>query len=200
MELVKSYSYFLERLRDKYGDDERIVCLLFVDPLNDDQMGGYITHRFDYFHERTGEYVDFFCPGYNRDYNERRFNVKDYVEFVNELERITKWRYYGGTNLLLIRYSDHQLHFDSVYDINFTRMLLDGFIKDHRHFLEDIIFRFRDDIEQYMGGERIKNHIKSVWSNFSELLPNFARKLARQIDDARKIEKYFSPHDITKNR
>lgn len=198
MELVKSYRYFLERLREQYGDNERVICLLFIDPLNDDLIGGYISSRFEYFHERTGKYVDFFCPGYNRDYNKRRFNTKDYVEFINEFELITKWRYHGGTNLLLIRYSEHELDFSSVYDINFTRMLLDGLIGDHRHFLEEIIYRFRDDVEQYLDDEKVKRHIKSVWVNFSDLLPSFARRFARQIDDSRKIEKYFSPHDISK--
>jgi len=198
MELVESYKRFLERLRDKYEDSDRIVCLLFLDPFNDDLMGNYISHRFDYFHERTGKHVDFFCPGYNKHSERRGFVTKDFVDFINEFERITNWRYYGGTNLLLIRYSGHQLHFDSVYDINFTRMLLDGLIKDHRHFIEEIIFRFREDIEDYLDGQFVRRQIQSVWMNFSELLPNFARKITKQIDDSININRYFLPHDISK--
>jgi len=199
MEPIRSYSDFLERLREKYGDDERIVCLLFADPLNDDLTGGYILRRFDYFHERTGKHVDFFCPGYNKNCEEHRFVVKNFVDFVNEFEEITNWRYYGGTNLLLIRYSGCQLHFGSVYDINFTRMILDGLITDHRHFIEEIIYSFRDDIENYLNWQWAERQLGSVWTNFSELLPHFARRLTNQISDSVNINRHFSPQDISRS-
>lgn len=198
MLLVKSYEDFLNLLHNKYGGNERIVCLLFVDPFNNDEMGRYITHRFDYLNERSGKYVDFFCAGYNRYNNSRRFNTKDYVEFIRQLEELTTWRYFGGTNLLLLRYSDYDLQFDSVYDLNFTRMLIEGLIKDYRYFLEEIIFSLRNDIDEYLCLEQDKAQLKSIWKNFSELLPNFARRFINQINDTRKINKYFSPQDITK--
>ncbi len=198
MLLVKSYEDFLNMLHDRYGNKERIVCLLFVDPFNEDEMGRYITRRFDYLNERSGKYVDFFCPGYNR-YNQiRRFDTKDYVEFINQIEELTTWRYYGGTNLLLLRYVDYDLQFDSVYDLNFTRMLIDGLIKDYRYFFEEIIFSLRDDIEQYLCNEQDKAQLKSIWNNFSDLLPKFARRFVNQINDTRKINKCFSPQDLTK--
>lgn len=198
MLLVKSYENFLNMLHERYGNKEHIVCLLFVDPLNEDEMGRYITRRFDYLNERSGRYVDFFCAGYNRYNNTRRFSTKDYVEFINQIEQLTTWRYYGGTNLLLLRYADYDLQFDSVYDLNFTRMLIDGLIKDYRYFLEEIIFSLRDDIEDYLGNEQGKAQLKSIWKNFSDLLPNFARKFINQINDTKKINKYFSPQDLTK--
>lgn len=199
MLLAKSYESFLNMLYDRYGGDERIVCLLFVDPFNEDEMGRYITRRFEYLHERSGKYIDFFCAGYNHKDHMRRFNAKDYVEFINQLEELTTWRYYGGTSLLLLRYSDYNLQFDSVYDLNFTRMLIEGVIKDYRYFLEEIIFSLKKDIEEYLGAEHDKAQLKSIWKNFSELLPNFARRFVNQIIDTRKINKYFSPQDISRN-
>ena len=38
MLLVKSYEDFLNMLHDRYGNKERIVCLLFVDPFNEDEL------------------------------------------------------------------------------------------------------------------------------------------------------------------
>ena len=161
-------------------------------------MGRYITRRFDYLNERSGKYVDFFCAGYNCYNHMRRFNTKDYVAFINQIEELTTWRYYGGTNLLLLRYTDYDLQFDSVYDLNFTRMLIDGLIKDYRYFFEEIIFSLRDDIEEYLCNEQDKAQLKSIWNNFSDLLPKFAKKFVNQINDTRKINKYFSPQNLTK--
>ena len=197
MELVKSYEAFLSRLRSKYGNKEKIICLLFVDPSNDDIMAHYITDRFDYLNRRTGKYVDFFCPGYNSLNGKRKFDVNDYVDFINQFEELTEWRYYGGTNLLLIRYSGYELYFDSVYDLNFTRMIIDGLIRDHRHFIEDIIYNFKH-IDEYLDNVWAQEQLGSLWENFSNLLPNFMQRILRQISDTRKINKYLTPHDIRK--
>lgn len=197
MELVKSYEAFLSRIESKYGNKEKIICLLFVDPSNDDIMSHYISDRFDYFNRRTGKYVDFFCPGYNALNGKRKFNVNDYVDFINQFEELTEWRYYGGTNLLLIRYSGYELHFDSVYDLNFTRMVIDGLIRDHRHFIEDIIYNFRH-IDEYLDNVWAQEQLGSLWDNFSNLLPNFIQRILHQISDTRKINKYLTPHDIRK--
>ena len=200
MLLVKSYNDFLNMLRDRYGESNRIVCLLFVDPFNEDEMGRYITHRFDYLHERSGKNVDFFCAGYGYDFNSRKrnFNTKDYVEFINQLEELTTWRYYGGTNLLLIRYYDYDLQFDSVYDFNFTRMLIDGLIKDYRYFIEDIIYNLKYDLSNRLDAQYGKAQLKSIWENFSEFLPRFASRLVNQIRDSAKISEYLAPHDINR--
>lgn len=196
MLLVKSYEDFLNMLHDRYGSSERIVCLLFLDPLNNDEIGGYISQRFEYFHERSGKYVDFFCVGYSKSNHMRKFNTKDYVEFINQLESITTWHYNGGTNLLILRYSSYNLQFDSVYDLNLTRMLIDGLIKDYRFFLEEIIRHLRFGIADYIEEENVKAQSKSLWENFSDFFPNYVRGIIHQIQNIAKINKYFSPHDI----
>ena len=196
MLLVESYNNLLNMLHDRYGSDEHIVCLLFADPMNEDEIGRYITNRFDYLHERSGKYVDFFCVGYNSTNKKRKFKIKDYVEFINQLEELTTWRYYGGTNLLFLRYSDYNLQFDCVYDLNLTRMLIEGLIKDYRYFLEEIIYNLRQGFDEYLSEKRGETQLRSIWNNFSEMLPNFARGIINQINDSQKINKYLSPHDI----
>lgn len=197
MEPVKSYKAFLDKLEFKYGNKEKIICLLFVDPSNIDIMSQYITNRFEYLNRRTGKYVDFFCPGYYTFYGERKFNVNDYVDFINQLEELTNWRYYGGTNLLIIRYLNGELYFDSVYDLNFSRMLIDGLINDYQYFMEEIIFNFRD-IGEYIDSLCTKKQLGSLWDNFSKFLPDFMQRILLQISDTRKINKYLTPHDIRK--
>lgn len=198
MEPVKSYQYFLNKLENKYGNKEKIICLLFVDPYNDDVMAHYITGRFDYFNRRTGNSIDFFCPGYNTLNDRRKFNVNDYVDFIKQFEELTNWRYYGGTNLLLMKYSNYELYFDSVYDLNLTRMVIDGLIRDHIRFMEELIYNF-SNIDEYINSVWTQEQLKSLWDNFSKFLPNFMQKILNQIRDTRKINKYLTPHDIRKN-
>ena len=201
MLLVPSYEYFLNLLSNRYGEAERIVCILLLDPANDDSISGYVTRRFDYFNYRLGERLDFFCPGFSRAEDrgaERDFNPKDFVEFVQQLEKLTTWRYYGGTNLLLLRYSDYELHFDSVYDLNFSRMIIDGFITDYRYFFEDLIRALKADDASFFDRQCAKQQISRFWNNFSDLLPNVCKSIVKHIKDTIKIDEYFTPKDIRK--
>ena len=201
MELVQSYMNFLKLLSRKYGEAERIVCVLLLDPENDDSISDYVTRRFDYFNYRLGERLDFFCPGFSRAEDrgaERDFNPKDFVEFVQQLEKLTTWRYSGGTNLLLLRYSEYNLQFDSVYDLDLSAMMADGYIKDYRKFFEDIIRALKEDDSFFFERQYGKQQIKRLWDNFSDLLPNFCKSIVKHIKDTIKIDEYFTPKDIRK--
>ncbi len=203
MELVQSYSFFLKLLSRKYGEDERIVCILFLDPCNDDLISGYLSHRFDYFNYRLGEQIDFFCPGYSHIENsetERSFSSRDFVDFIRQLEQLTSWRYSGGTNLLLLRYSDCHLLFDSTYDLNLSKMMIDGYLTDYRGFLEDLIRSLKEDDAIFFERSYAKHQISRLWNNFSDLLPNLCKSIVNHIKDTVKIDGYFTPKDIRKRR
>lgn len=196
---VKSYEKFLELLKSRYGKNERIVCILFLDPCNDDLVSGYISHRFDYFNYRLGERLDFFCPGFNyleHDNKRREFDTRDFVEFIRQIEQLTTWHYYGGTNLLLLKYSNYELHFNSVYDLNLSRMMIDGYITDYRYFLEDLIHNLQRDVELFFDNNCTRQYLTHLWNNFSDLLPTFFRGIINHVRDSVKIEQYFTPKDI----
>lgn len=198
MEPVKTYDSFLQRLNEKYGSEDRVVCLLILDPTNDDAVGKYIYRRFEYFHVRTGEYLDFFCPGFDRESKKRRFDVRSFVEFIQQVEELTEWKYYGGTNLLLLQYSEGELRFDCVYDLNFTRMMVDGFITDYKSFIEGFIRGFKDDIDFFLKKEYIKYQAKNVWEIASEFLPKYVNSAVRHFGNAKKISDYLAPKDFQK--
>ena len=198
MEPVKTYDYFLQRLNEKYGNEDRIVCLLLLDPTNDDAVAKYIYRRYDYFHVRTGNTLDFFCPGFSSETKKKKFDVRAFVEFVQQVEELTDWRYYGGTNILLLRYIDGQLHFDSVYDINFTRMVIDGYITDYKSFLEGFIRGFKDGIERYLHYEEAKHHIKDIWGAVSKFLPDYVERTVKCLSRAAKTRDYFAAKNFEK--
>lgn len=198
MNLVRTYCNFLHKIKEAYGAEESIVCLLLLDPTNEDTVGRYIYRRFDYFDYRTGEYVDFYCPGFDADDNGRYFSVKDFVEFIRYIEATTKWQYNGGTNLLLLRYADGKLHFDNVYDLNFTRLLIDGVISDYNCFIEKLIRSLQYDVECYIHNQYIKHQVKNIWSALSEILPQCISKAVGYIRNSARLNDYFTPKDFTK--
>src|SRR6266849_104144 len=93
----------------------RMVGLLFAPPearLARDE----IIPGLPYFHYRSGPNIDFFCAGYRRygpdpEYNEKAvtndrcpwiFNIGLYDRFRSEIEEMSRWRYSGEADLLLM--------------------------------------------------------------------------------------------------
>ena len=198
MEPIKTYDYFLQRLREKYGEEDRVVCLLLLDPTNDDAVAKYIYRRYDYFHVRTGDTLDFFCPGFSSETKKKRFDVRAFVEFIRQVEELTDWRYYGGTNILLLQYRDGDLCFDSVYDLNFTRMMVDGYVVDYKSFLEGFIRGFKHGIESYLHIEHAKRQIKNIWGAVAEFLPDYVKRTAKCLGHAARTYDYFAAKNLEK--
>ena len=198
MEPVKTYDSFLQRLNEKYGTEDRVVCLLILDPTNEDAVGKYIYRRYDYFHARTGEHLDFFCPGFDREAKKRRFDIRAFVEFVQQVEELSDWKYYGGTNLLLLQYSEGELRYDRVYDLNFTRMMIDGYITDYKSFIEGFIRGFKDDIDYYIKKQHLKFQAQNVWEVVSNFLPKYVETTVKHLSTAVKLGEYFNPKNLEK--
>ena len=198
MEPVKTYDSFLNRLKEKYGSEERVVCLLILDPTNDDAVGKYIYKRYEYFHVRTGEHLDFFCPGFEVNGRKKHFSVRSFVEFIQQLEELTDWKYYGGTNLLLLQYYEEELRFDCVYDINFTRMMIDGYMTDYKSFLEGFIRGIKEDVDGYLTRQYVKAQAKNVWSTISDFLPDYIRRTVKHFGTTAKLNAYFAPKNFAK--
>ena len=147
--------------------------------------------------EELENMLTFFCPGFLIKQG-RRFDTADFVDFICKFEEITTWHYYGGTNMLLLRYHNGKILYDKVYDLNFTRMIIDGKMNDYRRFMEELIYIFHD-IEYHLDSERIKMKIENLWENLSEFLPIAVSKIVKYCRDMKKINSYFKPKNIQKN-
>lgn len=132
MNPVLSYSDFQEYMR--YADVRgQIIPIILIKPSV--ILDNIRTHRldldFEYFHNRTGDRVTFFLPGYAHyprlecgellskyrpwDKNAIAFTINDrdiyysnkaFVDFVGILEqRSNAFHYYGNTELLLVRFN-----------------------------------------------------------------------------------------------
>ncbi|OHB79849.1 MAG: hypothetical protein A2Z25_03655 [Planctomycetes bacterium RBG_16_55_9] len=192
----------------------RMVGLLFAPP-EVELARDEIVPSLDYFHHRSGNHIDFFCAGYNR-YgftpgerpvtNEEppwTFSLDAYRRFQREIERLSRWRYSGEADLLLInarRGKDDGLatiDFGSAIVCDLERMIRDGAIHTVRRFFEDI-FRFAKETKSpdptwgfsdKMGTRTAGSALKRV---ILSLLP-------KDLGDDYKRAEHFAIRDVSHN-
>ena len=127
-------------------------------PLGKTEILGHLP----FFHVRSGDAIDFFCAGYGAYWPPEhhtdqkvvaRINDEDwlfsndaFLQVIEELERESKWKYSGETELLLIpaiKAADDVISFryESSLVCNLERMAKDGAFTSVRSFF-DGIFRY----------------------------------------------------------
>lgn len=104
---------FRYRYRDGEVANVRMVGILFA-PAEVRLARDEIVSSLDYFHHRSGNHIDFFCAGYSRygftpgerpvttDEPPWMFSLDAYHRFQREIERLSRWRYSGEADLLLM--------------------------------------------------------------------------------------------------
>lgn len=115
MHIVNSYKNLIEIVgySFKYGDNKsKIVGLLFAQP--DSFTEDEILKKVDYYNNRSGKTIDFFCVGYQPQMFEPNlpvltrvgeenwtFNSKTFNKLRIQTEQKTKWKYSGSVELVL---------------------------------------------------------------------------------------------------
>jgi hypothetical protein len=105
-----------DRARNTFPQDLAMIGLLFARP-TDPFAKQNILPELDYFSSRSGHHIDFFCVGYTRTALDKKLqeslptitikNQKWWFDNIGfdkvrgELERDSKWKYSGGTDLVL---------------------------------------------------------------------------------------------------
>ena len=113
-----------------------------------------IVGELEYYHHLTGHGINFYLPGYGAYWNpeeypdmkvvtkidrtEWSFSNKAFVEFINALEEISRWKYSGESELLLIPYHDGKLDFSSVAVFCLDAMLKDEAISSVSRFITEL--------------------------------------------------------------
>ena len=118
MKLANSYPGMLQELKDGFENryrrkDVNITGILFARPESRFATAEILPH-IDYWHHRSDNYTDFFCPGYfsKNVYGDTQpiltvggdpwfFSNYALSEFLEKLEKQTTWRYSGGCELLV---------------------------------------------------------------------------------------------------
>lgn len=115
----------------------------------------------EYFHHRSGKYINFYFSGYGAYWNEEKyvdkkdictvdnvtwsFSSKMFSNFVNELERISKWEYGGGTELLILEYVSDMLDFSRAMLVPIDEIIEEAGREKLSRIIESIFRGYRYD-------------------------------------------------------
>jgi len=87
----------------------------------------------NYYHHLSGKNINFYLPGYGAYWYgsypdgqvvakingvEWSYSDQMFIDFINDLETYSKWRYSGETELLMLEYKEGKLSFDDVVFVN----------------------------------------------------------------------------------
>ncbi len=158
-------------------DTEKVmlVGILFAHP-ESKIAREHLYPRFYYYNIRSGDITDFFWAGYERMwstskdsphdigfgfrhrrpyYDDVEFDDDNFNRFRKGLEKMSRWRYSGGLDLILTnakylpyldtgRYNDVHLDFQNAIVCKLDEFIHDGVISNIGEFLEHV-FRFAED-------------------------------------------------------
>ncbi|WP_020586359.1 hypothetical protein [Desulfobacter curvatus] len=147
-----------------------MVGILFASP-GTNLADKEILPRLDYYHHRAGKNIDFYCAGYTQGWEggEDAYGCNDYkkagldgwvysnkrfVDLCKELSQLSKWKYSGETDLILInakhdaKSRSAQIDFSSAILCQLDSMKKDGAIESVAEFFERI-FQYAESADSH---------------------------------------------------
>ncbi len=159
---------------------EDTIGILFTRP--DLTTGKEIIDGLEYYHHWTSRNINFYLPGYGAywakdKYPDMRpvtmingvqwsYSNKAFVDFVNNLENESKWKYSGESELVIIPYASNVLDFSDVLVFKLDVMLRDKTIYSVSNFITSLSRNVRRNNE--IGSIAHKGAVKCVAHNMIE--------------------------------
>ncbi len=198
---LDSYEELERRVKLRYGEKERIVCLLLArDSYGDNRVSNYFTQNFKYLNEFMSTSCDIFCPGFSED-ERYDFVPTGFAHFIRTFMDNTSWKYDGAAHIIFIHYLNWELKLKDTYDLNLEKLFIDGGYSDYDRFIHKIIVLLSENIKKFdkgLTGMALKMEANDLWNNFKSLLPNYVRNIIKSINCAIEIGNNFTPIDIRK--
>lgn len=198
-----TYEEMLKKIKDNSLDKgiyDDYVAILLTRP--DLETGQNILNSLVYYHHMTGEYINFYLPGYSAFGGEKYitdvgdipwyFCTKEFVRFYEKLERITSWIYSGESELILLELKKGQLQYS--HTIVFY---IDAMLRDH---VIDSIPLFMQNLARTCKNKDTINGISNCFGN--KKAKELAIDIFFQDNPLGKIfeqEKYFCIRNIEKS-
>lgn len=192
---------------EKYGITDDVVAILITRP--DLASGKDILNSLEYYHFRTGHSINFYLPGYGAYWTEEEypdgkvvteiagvkwsFSNQRFVEFIEDMEKYSKWRYSGESDLIFAEVKNGRLSYERAMEFHLDNMLRDKAIISVNQFFEKIVRigqegRSMNQIGNKLGIDKGKQVV------FDALL----EKMPMYMGDVIKQEKYFCVKNIQK--
>lgn len=137
-----------DQLRERYSEyNHATVGILFVNK-NKEFSKEQILGNLDYYHLRSSSYLDFFMPGYDLRDGDNKFDIEEYVQFIEYFERNSKWRYSGETELLLLQFhADTGFDFSKCISIWIDKAVANGYVYSFSVLFEQLVQTARKTVE-----------------------------------------------------
>lgn len=149
-----TYQEMLKHIKgniERYGIENDTIGILITRP--DLHTGKSILNSLEYFHFRTGKTINFYLPGYGAYWNDTypdgkivteingvkwSFSNEMFTEFLSDLEKYSKWKYSGESELLLVDLKKGILSFDKIMQFHLDNMIRDNVIYSVHQFFEQL--------------------------------------------------------------
>jgi hypothetical protein len=193
----------------------KLIGILFCMPMS--PLGREeILPGLDYFHRRSGSFVDFFCVGYGAYWPDAvpkvsvvatigdtrwLYSVEMFNTTRGEVEQLAEWSFSGETDLILAvarRTGDApaQIDFSTAIACNLEQMVRDGAITSVRSFFEKI-FKFGETCK---GSDPVHEFSDKMGAraagNF--LLEAVLKLVPEALGDAYRSTRHFAIRDISR--
>jgi len=144
------YESMVENIKEHKIEQDTIGILLTM-PTS--KAGKDIVETLPYYHHRSGKSINFYLPGYGAywygaypdeenvtviDGTQWSFSNQKYVEFIEALEKHSKWKYSGESELLFVEYVNGELDYSNVLRFRLDEMLRDEAIPSINVLFENI--------------------------------------------------------------
>lgn len=178
---------------------EDIIGILITRP--ELEVGKGILASLNYYHHLSGKNTNFYLPGYGAywygTYSDGRvvtkingtewsFSDQMFIQFIDELETYSSWKYSGESELLILEYKNGRLLFENVIRLQLDDMIRDKVILSTESFFQEFFRicktkRSLDTISNKLG---LDKGFDMIGEALLDILPNKVRKFYVQ-------ERYF---------
>ena len=190
-----------------WGVKDDIIGIHITRP--DLNTGKNILDSLEYYHFRTGKSVNFYLPGYGAYWTEGTypdgkkvtsincvdwwFSNKMFSDFISDLEKHSKWKYSGESELLLVDLKKGILSYENVLQFYLDDMLRSGVITTVHNFFEQLfrIMREKDSVNQISndyGVDKLKQISKD----------EIIKRLPLRLGQVYEKEKHFCVRNLQK--
>lgn len=190
-----TYKHMLDHIKKSDLVEDTVGILITRPSL---ATGKDILGELEYYHHLTGNRINFYLPGYRAYWNTEKypdmkvvteidrtkwsFSNKAFVAFINALEEVSRWKYSGESELLLIPYYDEKLDFSNVAAFCLDVMLKDEAISSVSRFITDLsrIAKRNNAVKSIAVNGAAKCVTKTIVQETIDLLPkNISKSLKR---------------------
>lgn len=189
------------------GVKDDTIGILITRP--DLSTGKNILDSLEYFHFRTGKSVNFYLPGYGAYWTEGTypdgkkvtsincvdwwFSNKMFSDFISNLEKHSKWKYSGESELLLVDLKKGILSYENVLQFYLDDMLRSGVITTVHNFFEQLfrIMREKDSVNQISNDYGV-NKLKQISKD------EIIKRLPLRLGQVYEKEKHFCVRNLQK--